>query len=65
MISYEIPCYAYVNKFKSRTRAYKKSQLEEFNKSKSMVDATLHPSYQENLTKLKDIIYERSQLESG
>lgn len=30
MISYEIPCYAYVNKFKSRTRAYKKSQLEEF-----------------------------------
>lgn len=41
------------------------SQLEEFNKSKLMVDATLHPSYQENLTKLKDIIYERSQLESG
>lgn len=30
MISYEIPCYAYVEKFKSRKRAYKKSQLEEF-----------------------------------
>ena len=30
MISYRIPGYAYVEKFRHRTRAYKKSQLEEF-----------------------------------
>lgn len=39
------------------------SQLEEFNECQSIIDSSLHPRFEENLTKLKEI-YERSQVDS-
>ena len=39
------------------------SQLEEFNECRSIIDSSLHPRFEENLTKLKEI-YERSQVDS-